>query len=191
VFSEFRGAPSAIHHLAHILLKSYSDSFYLQKLVEQMGCSEVLGMIHENIYRILLVDDDPDCLDAIDQILRREGYETFPTGEGRTALKLVMENNIDLAIVDFNLPDMNGLHILHEIKRAYRNFPVILITAEPSKEVRLASLEAGAYSFIPKPINIPNFRQIVAKALQSPRLKTLEVRRQLVFARWIRWIINR
>jgi DNA-binding response OmpR family regulator len=148
-------------------------------------------MIHESAYRILLVDDDPNCLDAIDQILRREGYETFPIGEGRTAVEVIMENHIDLAIVDFNLPDMDGLHVLHEIRRMCRNLPVMVMTAEPSKEARLASLEAGAYSFIPKPINIPNFRQMVAKALQSPRLKTVEVRRQIVFTRWIRWIRHR
>ena len=148
-------------------------------------------MIYESRYRILLVDDDPNCLDAIDQLLRREGYVTFPIGEGRAAMKIIMENDIDLAIVDFNLPDMNGLHVLYEIRRVYRNFPVIVMTAEPSKEVRLALLEAGAYSFVPKPINIPNFRQIVAKALQSPRPKTVEVRRQIVFTRWIRWIKHR
>jgi len=148
-------------------------------------------MINESAYRILLVDDDPNCLDAIDQILRREGYETFPIGEGRAAVEVIMGNHIDLAIVDFNLPDMNGLRVLHEIRRMCRDLPVMVMTAEPSKETRLASLEAGAYSFIPKPINIPNFRQMVAKALQSPRLKTVEVRRQIVFARWIRWIRHR
>ena len=145
-------------------------------------------MIHERAYRILLVDDDPNCLDAIDQILRREGYQTFPIDGGRAAIEIVAGNDIDLAIVDFNLPDIDGLHVLYEIKRMRRSFPVILMTAGPSKEVRLASLEAGAYSFVPKPINIPNFRQIVTRALESPGLKTMEVRRQLVFTRWIRWI---
>ena len=148
-------------------------------------------MIRESAYRILLVDDDPNCLDAINQILRREGYEIFPIGEGRVATEVVKNNDIDLAIVDFNLPDMDGLHVLQEIKRMRRSLPVILMTAEPSKEVRLASLEAGAYSFVPKPINIPNFTQIVARALQFPRMKAVEVRRHLVFARWIRWIIHR
>ncbi len=148
-------------------------------------------MIREKAYGILLVDDDPSCLDAIEQILRREGYEIFPIGEGRTAVRIMMENDIDLAIVDFNLLDMDGLHVLHEIKRMRRNLPVIIMTAERSNEVRLASLEAGAYTFVPKPINIPNFRRIVARALQSPRPQTMEVRRQLVITRWIRWIKHR
>ena len=148
-------------------------------------------MIHEGAHRILLVDDDPNCLDAIEQILRREEYETFTIDGGRNAIEFIMGNKIDLAIVDFNMPDMDGLHVLYEIRRMRRNFPVILMTAEPSKELKLASLEAGVYSFITKPIHIPSFRQIVAKALSSPRMRTVTVRRQLVFTRWIRWIKHR
>ncbi len=148
-------------------------------------------MVHKTSYRILLVDDDPNCLDAIDQILRREGYETFPINESLSVIEIIAENGIDLAILDFNMPNLDGLQVLYEIKTKYCDLPVILITAEPSKELRLASLEAGAYSFITKPINIPNFRQIVAKALQSPRLRTVTMRRQLVFTRWIRWIKHR
>jgi len=148
-------------------------------------------MIHGQLYRILLVDDDPNCLDAIDQILQREGYETITIGEGRAALKLLMDNSVDLAIVDFNLPDVDGIHVLYEIRRIHRGIPIIITTAEPTMEKRLASLEAGAYSFIPKPINIPDFRNIVAKALQSSRLTSVEMRRELIFIRWIRGIIRR
>jgi DNA-binding NtrC family response regulator len=156
-----------------------------------MGYPEVLKMIRESTHRILLVDDDHNCLDAIDQILRREGYETYTIDNGRSAIEAIIKNEIHLAIVDFNMPDMDGLHVLHEIRRMRRNFPVILMTAEPSKELRFASLDAGAYSFITKPIHIPSFRQIVAKALQTPSIRTVEVRRQLVFTRWIRRIKNR
>ena len=148
-------------------------------------------MIHKSAHRILLVDDDLNCLDAINQILRREGYEIFAVDDGRAAIEIIIENKIDLAIVDFNMPEMDGLHVLYKIKQMRRNFPVILMTAEPSKELRLASLEAGAYSFMTKPINIPSFRQMVEKALRSPGLRTVEVRRQLVFTRWIRRIKHR
>jgi DNA-binding response OmpR family regulator len=149
---------------------------------------EVLGMAHDNKYRILLVDDDPNCLDAVDQILRREGYMTFPTDAGQAALEIAAKQNIDLAIVDFDLLDTDGLYVLREIKRMRRDLPVIIMTARDPREVRLAALEAGAYTFMPKPINIPNFKQIVARALHSPRTKTVTVRRQLVVTRWIRWI---
>ena len=145
-------------------------------------------MAHERVYRVLLVDDEPNCLDAVDQVLKREGYETLPRDDGRTALEAVLEHDIDLAIVDFDLPDMDGLHVLYEIKRMRRNVPVIIMTARAPNEVRLAALEAGAYTFIPKPISILNLRQIVARVLHAPRMKTVTVRRQLVVTRWIRWI---
>jgi len=148
-------------------------------------------MISERAYRILLVDDDPNCLDAIDQILRRDGYEIFTIDEGRSALRLLSENTIDLAIIDFNLPDIDGIHMLHEIKRIYRSIPIIIMTSESSREVMLASLEAGAYSFITKPINIPSFRSIVAKAIQSSNMKAVDVRREIIFFRWIREIIRK
>ncbi len=148
-------------------------------------------MAHERLYRILLVDDDPNCLDAVDQVLRREGYETLPRGEGRAALEALAVQNVDLAIVDFDLPDMDGLHVLYEIKRMRRNLPVIIMTARSPSEVRLAALEAGAYTFIPKPINIPNLRQIVSRVLRSPKIRTVTVRRHLVVTRWIRWIRHR
>ena len=145
-------------------------------------------MAQDRTYRILLVDDDPNCLDAVDQILRREGYKTFPNHEGHAALEIAARQNIDLAIVDFDLLDTDGLYVLQEIKRIRRDLPVIIMTARDPREVRLAVLEAGAYTFIPKPINIPNFKQIVARALNSPRTRTVTVRRELVVTRWIKWI---
>jgi DNA-binding NtrC family response regulator len=140
----------------------------------------------QRAYKILLVDDDPNCLDAIDQILQRDGYETIKAEEGLPALKIISENIVDLAIIDFNLPDIDGIHVLYEIKRMYRNMPAIIMTSEHSREVRMESLEAGAYSFITKPINIPSFRNIVLKATQSSSPKTIEVRRELIFIKWFR-----
>jgi DNA-binding NtrC family response regulator len=130
-------------------------------------------------------------LDAVGQILRRDGYETLSIDEAREALTILAENDIDLVILDYNMPDMDGLHVLREIKKTRPHLPVIMMTAEPSKELRFASLEGGAYSFISKPINIPSLRQIILKALRSPKMRNMEVRRQLVFTRWIRWIINK
>lgn len=148
-------------------------------------------MIQKGLYKILLVDDDPNCLDAIEQLMQRDGYETFPISEGSKAVKVVVENSIDLAIVDFNLPDMDGLHVIQQIKRIKQNIPVILVTAQPSKEIKIASLEAGAFSFIPKPIDIPKLRQTVAEALQPSSLRNEGFKRDIVFVKWIRWITRK
>lgn len=148
-------------------------------------------MIHERVYKILLVDDDLNCLDAIEQILRRDGYDVIPIDTGRSALELLSKNSVDLAIVDLNLPDIDGLHVLHEINKNFKGIPTIIMTSEPSREVRLASLEAGAYSFITKPINIPIFRNIISKAIQSSKMRSMSVRRELIFIKWFRGFIHK
>jgi DNA-binding NtrC family response regulator len=148
-------------------------------------------MIHRSSHTVLLVDDDPDCLDAINQILRRDGYGTIPTSNGKEAINALKVNSIDLAVVDFNMPDMNGLQVIREIKNIKHNLPVILVTAEPSEKLRVESIKFGAYSLLTKPINIPNFRQTILKAIQSPALRTVELRRSMVFIRWIKRITNR
>ncbi len=148
-------------------------------------------MVHERVYKILLVDDDLNCLDAIEQILRRDGYDVIPIDAGRPALELLSKNSVDLAIVDLNLPDIDGLHVLHEIRKNYKSVPTIIMTSEPSREVRLASLEAGAYSFITKPINIPIFRNMITKAIQSSKLRSMEVRREMIFIKWFRGFIHK
>ena len=140
----------------------------------------------QRVYKILLVDDDPNCLDAVDQILRRDGYETIKAEEGRSALELLIDNSVDLAIVDFNLPDIDGIYVIDEIRRIYKNIPTIIMTSEMSKEVKLASLEAGAYSFVKKPIDIPIFRNIVAKAIRSLETRTIEIRHKTVFIRFFK-----
>lgn len=150
-----------------------------------------MGHSNGNTYRILVVDDDPNCLDAVDQILRREGYETIPVDAGKSAMEVIANIDIDLAIVDFDLPDTNGLNVLIQIKRIRRYLPVIIMTARSPEEVQMAVTKAGANSFIPKPINIPNFREIVKKALHFPREGNITVRRETVVIRWFRWIIHR
>ena len=144
--------------------------------------------MEEDRYKILLIDDDANCLDAVDQILRREGYDTLLTENGKAAAKMAAESSVDLAIVDYNMPEIDGLRVLQEIRRERPDLPVLLMTAEPSQELELASIRAGAFSFISKPINIPVFKQIVAEALQASELKTITMRRSVVLTRWIRWI---
>jgi len=149
---------------------------------------EGFAMVSGRLYRVLLVDDDLNCLDAIGQILRRDGYEVILVAEGKQALEMINNSIIDIAIVDFNLPDIDGIHVLYEIKKR-GNIPIIMMTSETSKEVKLASFEAGAYSFVTKPINIPIFRNIVSKALEYSEIKS--VRREMILIKWIREIIHR
>lgn len=147
-------------------------------------------------YLILIVDDDSSSLDAMSSILERDGYQTVLALEGYIAVQLATEEPVDLAIIDLYLPDLSGIQLLKVIKRARPDIPAIIVTATPSEPDLLAAWDAGAYSFLTKPIDINVFRRTVARALQpktstSPGSPTVEIREQSMVFKWSRWIIRK
>lgn len=118
-------------------------------------------------YLILIIDDDSDSLQIMSDILGRDGYQTLLAFEGYVSIQLATENPIDLAIIDLNLPDINGIQLLKAIKRTRPEVPAIIITAAPSERDLFAAWDAGAYSFLTKPIDINIFRRTISKALQD------------------------
>ena len=116
-------------------------------------------------YRILLVDDDMASLEVLCEVLTRAGYDTVSAESGYEALKIVQATSIDLALLDFNLPDTTGAELLQHIKRFQPNAPVIIMSANRSQSVKFDVFEAGAYTFISKPIDLPQLLKFVYRAL--------------------------
>lgn len=116
-------------------------------------------------YRILLVDDDIASLEVLREVLARAGYDTVSAESGYEALKTVQRTSIDLALLDFNLPDTTGAELLQHIKRFQPNAPVIIMSANRSQGVKFDVFEAGAYTFISKPIDLPQLLKFVSRAL--------------------------
>jgi DNA-binding NtrC family response regulator len=144
---------------------------------------------------ILVVDDDISSLEVVMQNLQRAGYEVVPAMDGRTALEIARQGAVDLVVVDYNLPDMNGLQVLKIIKGVIPTMPVIIMSAlEMNHNNLLDLLEAGAYAFVPKPICVPDFIKTIRKALSSPRRPTppqSPLRGGSILVRWTSWIIRR
>ena len=145
-------------------------------------------------YRILLVDDDTASLDVLGEVLNRDGYQIFPAVNGYEAFKIIQEDSIDLSILDYDLPDTTGLELLQQIKPMHPGMPVIIMSGNPSQNIRFDVFEAGAYTFIPKPIDLSQFRQYVAHALDFKQQwtsrsqassHTIQIRKSIFF-RWIR-----
>ena len=145
-------------------------------------------------YRILLVDDDVSSLEVLGEVLKRAGYEIFSAENGYEALKIIQGDSIDLAILDYELPDTTGLELLQQIKPMQPSVPVIIMSGNPSQNIRLDVFEAGAYTFIPKPINLRQFQQFVAQALNFRQRWTsgsetssyvIQIKKSIFF-RWIR-----
>ena len=125
---------------------------------------------------ILVVDDDPNSLFGICQILKDEGYQVVPAGNGKDALEKLKANGINMVITDEKMPDLTGMELLSEIKKMDPGIPVILITAYGSVSMAVDALKKGAFYFFEKPIfnNLEQFFAIIRQAL-----KTQEMEREL------------
>ena len=104
-------------------------------------------------YRILAVDDEDFNQELLQTLLEPKGYEVVPADDGKQALEILSEKNIDLILLDINMPVMNGYEVCLRVKEdpRTRHIPVIMITSLDSRESRLKGMEAGAEEFLQKP----------------------------------------
>ena len=116
---------------------------------------------------ILVVDDDIETLTVVCEVLNRAGYETLSANDGYDALAQFQSNTLSLLISDLELPDTTGSDLLRHIRSCAPDLPGIIMSANRSLDARLEAMDAGAYTFIPKPIYLPQFLQFVEKARAS------------------------
>lgn len=122
---------------------------------------------------ILVVDDEPNSLFGICEVLTDEGFNVLPAGNGKEALELLHANPINVIVTDEKMPDLSGMELLAEIKKNYSNIPVILITAYGSVSMAVESLKQGAFYFFEKPIfnNLERFVTIIRKAIKTQEME--------------------
>jgi two-component system, NtrC family, response regulator PilR len=121
--------------------------------------------------RLLVVDDEPDLRTLYELTLVREGYDVECAGTVDEAWSLLTERGPDgyqLLITDMRLPDGTGLDLLRRIEDAGRGEKGIVITAYGSPENAVEALKAGAYDYLTKPVDLRQFRAVVASALGRP-----------------------
>lgn len=108
-------------------------------------------------HRILLVDDHPRNLLALEAILLPHGYELLRAADGPSALEAVMRERPDLMLLDLMMPGMDGIEVLTRLRASDggAHVPVVLVTASTERDHRLRGLEAGADEFLEKPIDVP------------------------------------
>lgn len=102
--------------------------------------------------RILVVEDEPAIVETIQYALQTDGFETRSLSSGRPALSLLDKQGFDLIILDIGLPDINGLELFKEIRRAH-SLPVIFLTARSEEVDRVLGLELGADDYVVKPFS--------------------------------------
>jgi len=113
--------------------------------------------------KILIVDDDPDILQVMGLVLKREGYTSMPVFVGSEVISAATEYKPDVILLDMLLSGVDGRFICQDLKNtnATRKIPIIMISAHPAAEQ--ISIEAGADDFIPKPFSIDLFIKSIEK----------------------------
>lgn len=118
---------------------------------------------------VLLVDDEPSLRLTMGEFLKRAGYTVLAAADYEGAL-MHEAQNIDVAVIDINLPGRNGIELLKQLCSADIYIPVIMITGEPNLAVIPEIVRAGAYDFISKPIIKDVLLNAVARAAEKKRL---------------------
>ncbi|MCV2354401.1 sigma-54 dependent transcriptional regulator [Paucibacter sp. B2R-40] len=116
-------------------------------------------------FSLLVVDDEPDLRTLYELTLMREGYHLETAGSVAEALTHLQRRHYSAVITDMRLPDGSGLDILHWLEQQSRDEKTLVITAYGSAENAVEALKAGAYDYLTKPVDLRQFRQVVASAL--------------------------
>ncbi|MCP4448792.1 MAG: response regulator [Myxococcales bacterium] len=129
----------------------------------------------EDNYSILLADDEPDIRRALKRSLHVPGYSMHEAGDGVDALALLKRTPCDAIISDFNMPRMNGLDLLTQVRIMYPNMLRILLTARADVHLAVRALNEGAvHRFLLKPWDHVDLKGIVRMALHSMQVKHTE-----------------
>ena len=116
---------------------------------------------------IMTVDDSASMREMVRATLTSAGYQVVEAVDGQEALDYARENPCDLVISDVNMPRMDGITLVHELRSLphYRLTPLLLLTTESSQEKKLEGKRAGATGWIVKPIDPEHLRRWVRRLL--------------------------
>ena len=116
---------------------------------------------------ILVIDDEPDLRTLYELTLLREGYRVEAAGSVSEAWQHLEAGQFDAVITDMRLPDGQGMEIIHRIQKNQRSERCVVMTAYGSAENAVEALKAGAFDYLTKPVDLKQFRAVVASAVQA------------------------
>ncbi|MBN1498015.1 MAG: sigma-54-dependent Fis family transcriptional regulator [Spirochaetes bacterium] len=121
--------------------------------------------------KILVVDDELNIIKTLSSILQDEDHVVYSSRNGEGALEFLRMNDVDLAILDVWLPDVDGIDLLERIKSLYPETAIIMISGHGSIDIAVKSTKLGAYDFIQKPLAMERIITSVNNALEHMRLR--------------------
>ena len=124
--------------------------------------------------KILIVDDEKNIADIIAFNLKKEGYQVIKAGDGEEGVRMTMEENPDLILLDIMMPKMDGYEACKKI-REKKNTPIIMLTARAEELDKVLGLELGADDYVTKPFGV---RELMARV--KANLRKTVIREEVV-----------
>jgi signal transduction histidine kinase len=124
--------------------------------------------------KILVVDDEANVLLTMTSILRQEGYDVDPVPDGASAIKAIRGCHYDLVLTDLNMPGIDGLAVLAEVRKRSPATVTVMITGYGSVESAIEAVQLGAYEYLLKPTEVAELKQAVQRSLERKRLSEID-----------------
>ncbi|OGR90541.1 MAG: hypothetical protein A2V88_17390 [Elusimicrobia bacterium RBG_16_66_12] len=120
--------------------------------------------------RILVADDDPDLLDLLKMDLGFQGYEVLAAANGKDALQLAMNEQLDLVLLDVMMPYIDGYHVAYELtnKLGSKAPRILIMTSRDTVKEKGIALMSGATEVLQKPFEMAKLHERIANILSKP-----------------------
>ena len=121
-------------------------------------------------FKILVIDDEKNIREGLQIALEDDGYDVITAADGADGLHKAMYDSPDLIITDLRMPEVSGEKIIHEVISKMPGLPVIVLTGHGTIETAVAAMQAGAYDFLTKPLDLDHLLLLVKRALKNREL---------------------
>ncbi len=125
--------------------------------------------------RILVVDDEEDVRLPLRRFLEAKGYQVLEADSTGTALECARRHSLDAAVLDFSLPDGDGLDLLRAFRAQDASLPVVLLTGHGTIDLAVTAIKEGAEQFLTKPVELPALQIVLERAIENRRLRRLSL----------------
>lgn len=120
--------------------------------------------------RIMIVDDSATVRQVLHMTLSQAGYEVIEAVDGENALELFSDHNIDMLVTDLNMPKMDGIDLIKQVRQNKDNrfMPIVMLTTESQPERKKEGKNAGASGWITKPFKPEQLLSVIKMVCQAP-----------------------
>ena len=123
---------------------------------------------------LLIADDDPAVLAIVRRLAGRGGFDVITCSNGREAVERIRDANVDMALLDLNMPELTGLEVLRTIRASDSPCEVVLMSGDPTLESAVAAVKMGALDYLQKPLDLKRVEAILSGHREdTDRRKTL------------------